>query len=213
MSVSAFKKFLTQKVELGEKYLVLPMSEAENLIYKVNNCTGCRLKKNRTNVVFGEGNLHSKLLLIGEAPGYNEDISGRPFVGEAGKILTDILAMLDINRRDIYITNLIKCRPPNNRDPRPDEIKACASFLEHQIKVIRPLVLVTLGRFAAQHLLKNNSSIHSIRGKVHQVEGCHFIPTLHPAYILRNPSAKKYLYEDLKVAIQFMKPPQTQSGK
>ncbi len=200
MSVSILKKFLIQKMEMGEKSILLPISKFKHLNYKLKNCNACRLRHTRTNVVFGEGDVRSKLLMVGEAPGYYEDLSGRPFVGEAGQLLTDILSNLNLKRMEIYITNLIKCRPPDNRDPRPDEIKTCSSFLSTQIKAIGPSVLVTLGRYAAQHLLNCNTPIHNLRGKIYNMPNFQLIPTLHPAYILRNPAMKKHLYEDLKTA-------------
>lgn len=200
MSVSQLRHFFVQKAELGEKFLMFSMSKLDNLRFKLNNCGGCRLKKTRTRVVFGEGNCRSRLLLIGEAPGYYEDKQGQPFVGEAGQLLTEILDSTNLKRSDIYITNLVKCRPPDNRDPRPDEIKICATFLEIQIMLLQPKIVVCLGRFSSQHILKCNTPIHSIRGKVHGLKNFKVIPAYHPAFIIRNPAQRKYLHEDLKLA-------------
>ncbi len=202
MSVAQFNEYLHQRLELGEKYFLLPISKCEFLIHKVRNCRMCRLKKSRTNIVFGEGRLDSSVMLVGEAPGYQEDLKGRPFVGEAGKLLNEILEAIEINRADIYITNIIKCRPPENRDPRPDEVNTCAPFLKQQIEIIQPRVVVTLGRYAAQYLLNTNAPINSIRGQTFDLPRFKLIPTFHPAYVLRNPGMKKFLYEDLKKSLK-----------
>ncbi len=204
MNVSSFRKFLAQRAELGEEYFLLPIARSDQLRLKIANCSSCRLKQGRTHVVFGEGSLATRLLLVGEAPGYYEDLSGSPFVGEAGQLLTEILNTLGIKRRDVFITNLVKCRPPENRDPLPDEVLCCSPFLEQQRRMIRPDVLVTLGRHASQYLLKSNAAMSSVRGRVFDMGDYKLLPTFHPAYILRNPAMKKHLYEDIRSAVRLI---------
>ncbi|MGA7616584.1 MAG: uracil-DNA glycosylase [Thermoanaerobaculia bacterium] len=161
-------------------------------------CTACRLSEGRKSVVFGSGNPETELMFIGEAPGRDEDIAGLPFVGRAGQLLTDIIKAMKLDREDVYIANVIKCRPPENRNPEPDEIEACNPFITRQIELIAPKVIVTLGRFAVQTLLRSDLPISAVRGKWQSYRGIKVMPTYHPAYLLRNPSAKKDVWSDMK---------------
>jgi DNA polymerase len=166
----------------------------------IGDCQRCKLAGGRKNIVFGQGNPHAALMFVGEAPGADEDEQGLAFVGRAGQLLTDIIEKgLKMQRADVYIANILKCRPPQNRNPEPDEIRSCQPFLERQIRAIRPKVIVGLGKFAGQWLLKTAEPISRIRGRIGQFEGIAVIPTYHPAFLLRNPGAKKEVWEDIKV--------------
>jgi uracil-DNA glycosylase family 4 len=172
---------------------------------EMGECTRCRLSQGRKTIVFGQGNPNAELMFVGEAPGAEEDQQGLAFVGRAGQLLTDIIEKgLKMKRSDVYITNVQKCRPPQNRNPEPDEIIACQPFLEAQIRAIRPRVLVGLGKFGAHWLLKTAVPITRLRGRMGEYEGIPVMPTYHPAYLLRNPSAKKDLWEDMKVVLQIL---------
>lgn len=170
----------------------------EALRKEVSSCVGCDLHKTRLNVVFGSGSAHAALMFIGEAPGEDEDIQGLPFVGRAGQLLTKIIEAMKLKREDVYIANLLKCRPPNNRAPLPSEIDACSGNVKRQIELIRPKVICTLGKFASQTLLKTETPISALRGKFHDYHGIMVMPTFHPAYLLRNPPEKKTVWEDMK---------------
>ena len=162
-------------------------------------CTRCKLHTmGRRQVVFGVGNPDAALMFVGEAPGADEDEQGVPFVGRAGQLLTKIIEAIDLRRDEVYIANVIKCRPPSNRNPEPDEIAQCEPFLLAQITAVRPAVIVTLGTFATQVLLRTDESISKLRGRTHEYRGAVVIPTFHPAYLLRNPSAKRDVWEDMK---------------
>lgn len=162
-------------------------------------CVRCRLWETRTQVVFGSGNPSADLMFIGEAPGRDEDLEGYPFVGRAGKLLTDIIVAMKLSREEVYIANVLKSRPPGNRNPEPDEMEACRPWLDRQIDLVKPKVIVTLGRFAAQGLLDRAVAISSIRGEWQSFRnGIRVMPTYHPAYLLRNPSAKKDVWLDMK---------------
>ena len=161
-------------------------------------CTQCRLAGTRTQVVYGVGNPAADLMFIGEAPGRDEDIQGQPFVGRAGALLTDIIKAMKLTRDDVYIANVIKCRPPENRNPEPDELDACRPFIRRQIEIIQPKVIVTLGRFALQSLTEKGYAISSVRGQWLEHDGIKIMPTYHPAYLLRNPAAKKEVWSDMK---------------
>ncbi len=165
----------------------------------LGDCQRCKLAGGRTSIVFGQGNPEARLMFVGEAPGHDEDIQGLAFVGRAGQLLTKIIGAIDLTRDDVFIANVLKCRPPKNRNPEPDEIAECQPFLERQIQLIRPLVLVGLGKFAGQWLLKTADPISRIRGRFGDYDGIHVMPTYHPAYLLRNPSAKKDVWEDMKM--------------
>ncbi|HET7435090.1 MAG TPA: uracil-DNA glycosylase [Thermoanaerobaculia bacterium] len=161
-------------------------------------CTLCRLSATRKQVVFGTGNPNADLMFIGEAPGHDEDVKGEPFVGKAGQLLTDIIKAMRLTRDDVYIANVIKCRPPENRNPEPDELEACRPYILRQLELIRPKVIVTLGKFALQSLTGKSYSIMAARGTWLEFEGVKLMPTLHPAYLLRTPGAKKDVWADMK---------------
>ncbi|WP_456434446.1 uracil-DNA glycosylase [Thermosulfuriphilus sp.] len=165
----------------------------------VGRCQRCELHKTRTNIVFGEGNESARLLLVGEAPGRDEDLQGRPFVGAAGQLLTRMLKAIELGRQEVYIANVLKCRPPRNRNPRPEEISACFPYLERQIELIGPQVIACLGTFAAQTILRVKDPISRLRGRVFEAYGARVIPTYHPAFLLYNPRFKKAAWEDLKL--------------
>ena len=170
----------------------------ESLKSEVSNCEACDLYKTRHNVVFGFGSPKAKLMFIGEAPGEDEDIQGLPFVGRAGRLLTKIIEAMGFERKDVYIANVLKCRPPNNRMPLPTEILACEGNLKKQIDIINPKIICTLGKFASQDLLKTVTPISALRGKFHEYNGIKVMPTFHPAYLLRNPEDKKLVWADMK---------------
>ena len=176
----------------------------------LDDCRRCPLCRGRKNIVFGAGNPHARLVFVGEAPGREEDERGEPFVGEAGRLLDRILFAMGLAREDIYICNVEKCRPPGNRDPLPEEIAACEPFLRRQLAVIEPEVIVTLGRFAAQTLLGEQTAISRLRGKWCRYQGIDLLPTYHPAFLLRNPAAKRDVWEDMKQVIKRLR--ETQSG-
>jgi DNA polymerase len=166
----------------------------------IGDCMRCKLSRlGRTQVVFGVGNPNADLMFVGEAPGADEDVQGVPFVGRAGQLLTKIIEAIDLKREDVYIANVIKCRPPQNRNPEPDEIETCEPFLFQQIDLIKPTVIVTLGKFAAQCLLRSEEPISRLRGRIFDYRGAKLIPTFHPAYLLRNPSSKREVWEDMKL--------------
>jgi DNA polymerase len=164
----------------------------------LGDCSRCPLCEKREHIVFGCGNKNARLVFVGEAPGREEDKQGLPFVGEAGRLLDRMLFAMGLEREDVYICNVQKCRPPNNRDPQPEEIAACEPFLVRQLAAIRPRVIVTLGRFAAQTLLREEEAISRLRGQWHEYEGVPLMPTYHPAFLLRNPASKREVWEDLK---------------
>ncbi len=165
---------------------------------ELGDCKRCKLYRTRNKIVFGEGNPEAKLMLIGEGPGYDEDIQGKPFVGKAGQLLTKILQAINLQRDEVYITNIIKCRPPQNRNPEYEEIESCYPFLLKQINAIQPKIICALGTFSAQTLLKTDAKITSLRGKLFQFSGIKVIPTYHPAYLLRNPEKKRDVWDDIK---------------
>ena len=164
----------------------------------LGECTRCPLCDGRSNIVFGVGSDHADLMFIGEAPGKDEDIQGEPFVGRAGKLLTDIIKAMGLSRDDVYIANIIKCRPPDNRNPSKEEVEACITFLIRQIAAIRPKVICTLGNVPAQTLLDTNQGITKLRGRFYEYQGVKLMPTFHPAYLLRNPKEKAKVWEDIQ---------------
>jgi DNA polymerase len=174
------------------------LSTLEAVREELGECRRCKLHPTRTNIVFGTGNPKAKLVFVGEGPGRDEDLQGKPFVGLAGQLLTKIIQAIQLTREEVYITNIIKCRPPGNRNPEPDEIKACEPFLIKQMEVIRPNLICALGTFAAQTLLKTEERISLLRGRFHQYQGIPLMPTYHPAYLLRNPNFKRDVWEDMK---------------
>jgi DNA polymerase len=179
---------------------VMRLSSLKSIETAVAKCTRCRLYKTATNPVPGEGNPKAKLVCVGEAPGASEDASGRPFVGQAGQLLTKILAAVDLKREDVFICNVLKHRPPGNRNPLPDEVTACSPYLVRQLELIKPKVIVAFGTFAAQTLLETKTPIGKLRGLVHQYHGIPLVVTYHPAALLRNPAWKRPTWEDVKLA-------------
>lgn len=171
----------------------------EQLREFIGDCTRCKLAPGRTHLVFGVGNQAAELMFVGEGPGVEEDERGEPFVGRAGQLLTDIIERgMRMRRRDVYICNIIKCRPPGNRTPEPDEIAACQPFVARQIELVRPRIIVGLGAVAVQSLLKTKIQITKIRGKWQEVMGIRMMPTFHPAYLLRNPADKRLVWADIQ---------------
>jgi len=186
-----------QKSDIREKS---PQTLLEELYHSIQNCQKCSLYKLRRNLVFGAGNPEAELMLIGEAPGREEDLQGKPFVGAAGKLLTEGLSRVGLSREEIYIANVLKCRPPGNRNPLPEEIKACFPYLERQIEIIKPKLICTMGNFATQLLLNTVQGITHIRGKLQWYkENISIIPIFHPAACIYKPAWKKTFLEDLEV--------------
>lgn len=169
----------------------------------LGECKRCKLCDGRTNIVFGVGNSQAELMFVGEGPGHDEDLQGVPFVGRAGLLLTDIIEKgMGLARDKVYIANVVKCRPPNNRNPEPDEIVACEPFLHRQIALVRPRVIVSLGAFATQVLLRNRTAISKQRGRWHDYQGVPVMPTFHPAYLLRNGGDKRLVWDDIKMVME-----------
>ena len=195
---------LSTQNQQAEAPLTISKNAAEALLairQDIGDCTRCKLHTlGRTQVVFGVGNPDADLMFVGEAPGADEDVQGIPFVGRAGQLLTKIIEAIGLTREDVYIANVIKCRPPQNRNPEPDEVETCEPFLFQQIDIIKPKVVVALGKFAAQTLLRTLDPISRLRGRVFDYRGAKLIPTFHPAYLLRNPSSKREVWEDMKLA-------------
>ena len=176
------------------------MEELQNAI---TNCRGCKLGKSRTNIVFGTGNIKSKIMFIGEGPGADEDLQGIPFVGKAGKLMDNAFDILEINREEVYIANIVKCRPPNNRDPQEDEITACINYLRNQVMIIKPKIIVLLGRIALQNILGKEYKITESRGKWIEKKGILYMPTWHPAALLRDETKKIEFLKDLEIIKQY----------
>ena len=183
-----------------------PLAGVQTLVElrdEIGDCQRCRLCEKRNTIVFGVGNPDAEIVFIGEGPGYEEDKQGEPFVGRAGQLLTQIITKgMQMPRSDVYIANVVKCRPPENRNPEPDEIAACEPFLAKQLEIIRPKVIIALGKFAAQTLLKDTTPITRLRGKWQSYHGIKLMPTLHPAYLLRNPKDKRLVWEDIKAVLR-----------
>lgn len=178
---------------------ITPDAELKRIRSELGDCTRCKLSSGRTNLVFGVGNPTADLMFVGEAPGRDEDLKGEPFVGRAGKLLTQIIEAIGLRRDDVYIANVIKCRPPQNRNPERDEIETCEPFLFAQIDAIKPRVIVALGAFAVKALLHDDKTpISKARGRVHSYRGAKLIPTFHPAFLLRSPERKRDVWEDMK---------------
>ncbi len=169
---------------------------------ELGDCQRCKLAPLRTNLVFGVGRQDADLMFVGEAPGADEDRLGEPFVGRAGELLTKMIGAMGFRREDVYIGNILKCRPPGNRNPEADEIEQCEPFLRAQIDAIRPRVLVALGKFAAQCLLRSDAPISALRGRWHEYQGVRLMPTFHPAYLLRDPRQKKVVWDDLQLVMK-----------
>ena len=176
----------------------LPIVSLESVRSQMGECTLCKLHKGRHTIVFGVGNPRARLMFVGEAPGEDEDLKGEPFVGKAGQLLTKMIEAMGLRREDVYICNTVKCRPPNNRNPEPDELAACEPFLKGQLAAVEPEVIVTLGKFAAQALLREQTPITRLRGQWREYEGIPVMPTFHPAYLLRSPQEKGKVWDDLQ---------------
>lgn len=193
---------LDKKEGPGKSGKIEALKELEELVKK---CTSCGLCNSRTNVVFGTGAPNADLMFVGEAPGYYEDAKGEPFVGKAGQLLTKIIEAINLKRGDVYIANILKCRPPENRNPAANEIILCKPNLYKQIEIISPKIICALGTFAAQTLLETNDSIGSLRGRFHDYQSTKLLATYHPAYLLRNPNEKRKTWEDMKKVRDFLK--------
>lgn len=174
----------------------------DDLCAEVAGCGRCSLAETRKHVVFGDGNTKARIVFVGEAPGADEDEQGLPFVGRAGQLLTNIIKAMGIERKDVYICNILKCRPPGNRNPLPEEIRLCEPYLKQQLQMISPQIICALGSFAAKTLLKTETPITVLRGRFHLYEGIKLMPTYHPAYLLRNPPAKKQVWEDVQLIMK-----------
>jgi uracil-DNA glycosylase len=170
----------------------------------LEGCPRCKLSGSRTRIVFGHGNPNADLMFVGEAPGREEDEQGLPFVGAAGQLLTKIIEAMGTTRDQVYVVNTVKCRPPNNRNPEPDEIAACRPFFEEQIRLVSPRVIVTLGTFAAQAVLGSQEPISQLRGRWHDAYGARIMPTFHPAFLLRSPKHKRDVWEDMQKVRDFL---------
>ena len=186
--------------ELFSPYPGLEQTQTlQSLLEFIGDCKRCKLAPGRTNLVFGVGNPNAELMFVGEGPGADEDERGEPFVGRAGQLLTDIIERgMRMRRQDVYICNVVKCRPPGNRNPEPDEVAACEPFLMRQIELVKPRVIVGLGTFAVQSLLKVKTPISKLRGRWYEVRGIRMMPTFHPAYLLRNPGDKRLVWADIQ---------------
>ena len=190
----------------SEHAAVYEAKSLEELRAAIGDCRRCKLWSGRTHLVFGVGNPNAEVMFVGEGPGRDEDLQGEPFVGRAGQLLTDIITKgMKLKRADVYIANVVKCRPPENRNPEPDEVASCEPFLKKQIDLIRPKIIVALGKFAVQCLLQSKQPISRLRGIWHDYHGVKLMPTFHPAYLLRNPGDKKLVWEDIQKVIQELK--------
>jgi len=176
----------------------------EDIRAALGDCRRCRLYDGRNNIVFGVGNPHARLVFVGEGPGFEEDKRGEPFVGAAGQLLTRIIKAIKLNRSQVYICNIVKCRPSGNRNPMKDEIAACSPFLRRQIKAIAPDFICALGTIAARTLLETDAPISKLKGRFHDYMGIKVLPTYHPAYLLRNPDKKRDVWEDMKILMKEM---------
>lgn len=179
----------------------------------LGNCTRCHLCEERKNIVFGVGNPNADLVIVGEAPGRDEDLKGDPFVGRAGQLLNRMLEAIGLSREEVYICNVIKCRPPKNRNPMPDEVESCEPFLIRQLQSLRPKLILAMGKFAAQTLLATDERISSLRGRFQEYQGISVMPTFHPAYLLRNASQKRVVWEDLQKVHQALGLPHLPTAK
>lgn len=186
----------------GEETFVAQPGGLAAVREEIGECTRCKLHKGRKNIVFGEGDPNAALVFVGEGPGQEEDLQGRPFVGAAGQLLTDIIVKgMQLKREDVYICNIVKCRPPGNRNPEPDEVEACEPFLIKQLRAINPQIIIGLGNVAVKTLLKTKEGITSLRGNWKTYQNIPLMPTFHPAYLLRTPSDKKLVWDDIKKVI------------
>ena len=191
-----------EKLEKWGKGRTSSAETLEDIHADLGDCRRCKLAQERNHIVFGDGNAKAKLVFIGEGPGAEEDRKGQPFVGAAGQLLTRIIEAIKLSRSQVYICNIIKCRPPGNRNPESDEIKTCFPFLERQIAALQPDFIIALGTFAAQTLLATATPISRLRGRFHVYKGIKVVPTYHPAYLLRNPDKKRDVWEDKKMLMK-----------
>jgi len=202
--VSQVRAHLEYQQQFGVEGLPLDASllrekSLEDVRREMGDCQCCKLGAGRTKLVFGDGDSKARLVFVGEGPGREEDLQGLPFVGRAGQLLTRIIEAMGLQRSQVYICNIIKCRPPGNRNPETDEIAACEPFLIQQLQVIKPQVICALGTFAAQTLLRTKTPISRLRGRFHLYQGIKLMPTFHPAFLLRNPHMKKPVWEDMQI--------------
>lgn len=224
--IDAIEQHLIYYKTLGVKELPVPKEAVipaqagikvketlEDIRADIGECTRCRLHLGRTNIVYGEGDPRAKLMFVGEGPGRDEDLQARPFVGRAGQLLNKIIEAMKFKRSDVFIVNVIKCRPPDNRAPLPDEAAMCGQFLYRQIAVVNPKVIVCLGSVATQYLLQTDKKISSLRGHFTEWRGIQVMPTYHPAYLLRNPDMKKEVWRDMKKVMEFLKEKEAKNGK
>jgi DNA polymerase len=211
--VGEVRAYLEAQRELGLEYADVRWPESPtpppppgltDVREELGECTRCKLHRHRTQIVFGVGNPKARLVFVGEAPGVDEDAQGEPFVGRAGQLLTKIIHAMGMQREDVYICNILKCRPPENRTPESDEIRACSPFLLKQLQAIGPQFICALGGPAAQTLLQTKEPISRLRGKFYDFHGVPLLPTYHPAYLLRNPYEKKTVWEDMKLLLREM---------
>ncbi len=213
--IKSIKNFIELEKAAGMKEIFIPPDKSvkdkgltiENLEFEALSCKACSLHKTRTNLVFGSGSPTAKLVFVGEAPGHEEDLQGLPFVGRAGSLLTKIIEAMGMKRKDVYIANILKCRPPNNRNPLPTEILSCEDYLIKQLEIMKPKVICALGKFAAQTLLRTQVSISKLRGTFYDYHGIKLMPTFHPAYLLRNPNDKGLVWQDMKKIMTELKKP------
>lgn len=210
---TSLRQHLSYQAMMGLEWLPsesVPITQAlpetlEEIKANLGECTRCSLHSNRTHIVFGEGNPSARVVLVGEGPGREEDRLGRPFVGAAGKLLDRIIAAMGWRRHEVYICNVIKCRPPGNRDPLPDEIEQCGPFLRRQLRALGPQAILAVGSFAAQFILSSQQPISKLRNRVYQFEGIPVVPTYHPAYLLRNPLQKRQVWKDIQLLLSLVR--------
>ncbi len=195
---------MTQIFKSWEKPFAREVDSLDAIRADLNGCLRCKLSRSRASIVFGAGNEQARLVFVGEGPGKEEDLAGEPFVGEAGRLLTKIIEDIQMTRDQVFICNVVKCRPPGNRKPESDEISVCSGFLRRQIEAIRPDFICALGSVAAQNLLETDSPISSLRGRFHDYRGITLLPTYHPAYLLRQPDKKREVWEDMKLLMNAM---------
>jgi uracil-DNA glycosylase len=208
MDISDPNRFLNALYHMGIRQYVSgkgPVPNLDRLSKRVEGCTKCPLSKTRRSIVFGEGDSHARLLFVGEAPGEEEDMKGRPFVGRAGKLLDQMIESIGLQRSEVYICNVLKCRPPQNRDPESSEVETCKPYLTAQIDAIKPQIICTLGKHAYNTLLGVNEAITRIRGRVTLYNGIQLLPTFHPSYLLRNQDAIKIAHEDMAKLKEMLK--------
>ena len=211
---ASLRQHLSYQAMVGLEWLpseLLPVTQAQpetldEIRVGLGECIRCRLHSDRTHIVFGEGNPSARIVLVGEGPGREEDRLGRPFVGPAGKLLDQMISAMGWRRQEVYICNVIKCRPPRNRDPLPDEIEMCGPFLRRQLLAIGPQAILALGSFATQFLLSSEQPISRLRNHVYRFEGIPVVPTYHPAYLLRNPLQKRQAWKDVELLLSLLGP-------